>query len=119
MSFLAWLKRSSGRIAVRINIISFLSLIITGCSSIGHTFASSSEDEKNLIYIGTRASAYNLTHKLEGGRSEGWEFLLTPVVYLIGAIDLPFTMVFDTILLPYTIPVSVKRNDDSDMSTKP
>ena len=92
-----------------IKIIVVLSLVISGCSSIGHTFGPSSKDETNLIYVGTRSSAYNLTHELEGGRTEGWEIILVPLVYLTGIIDFPFTMVFDTILLPYTIPVSVNK----------
>lgn len=102
-----------------IKIIVVLSLVVSGCSSIGHTFGLSSKDEANLIYIGTRSSAYNLTHELEGGRSEGWEIILVPLVYLIGIIDFPFTMVSDTILLPYTIPASVNREDDADIPANP
>ncbi len=102
---------------MKISII--LSLLLSGCSSIGHTFGPSSKDETNLIYAGSRNSAYKLTHELDGGHADGWEIILIPFVYLIGIIDLPFTLGLDTILLPYTIPVTVNRKDDADVISKP
>ena len=61
-------------------------LALSGCGTLATTF----EDEpKNKIYIGTRQD-FTL-----------WTFIHG------GIFDWPFSLVLDTILLPYTIPVTI------------
>ncbi|MBE9557747.1 MAG: YceK/YidQ family lipoprotein, partial [Proteobacteria bacterium] len=60
-----------------------LALALSGCATTVTVFE---EDPDNLVYSGTRRDL------------DGWAFAHG------GFIDLPFSFVFDTILLPYTIP---------------
>jgi uncharacterized protein YceK len=62
------------------------SLILSGCATMASSFE---EEPKNKIYVGVRQ---DLT---------GWTFAHG------GFIDLPFSFVADTILLPYTIPKTI------------
>jgi uncharacterized protein YceK len=63
-----------------------LLLALSGCGTLANTF----EDEpKNKIYVGVRQDF------------TGWTFAHG------GFIDWPFSLVLDTILLPYTIPVTI------------
>ena len=59
-----------------------LTLALSGCAT-GYTVFE--EDHKNLVYSGTRQDL------------EGWIFIHG------GILDLPFSFIADTILLPYTI----------------
>lgn len=61
-------------------------LALSGCGTLANTFE---EEPKNKIYVGVRQ---DLT---------GWTFAHG------GFIDLPFSFVADTILLPYTIPKTI------------
>lgn len=72
----------------------------SGCLSINGIM----NDEEKLVYIGVRTDAKAINYF---GRNEpGWE--------LMGLIDLPFSLVMDTVLLPYTIP-----HDLSDKKKQP
>ena len=65
-----------------------LVLALSGCATLANTF----EDEpKNKIYVGVRQDF------------TGWTFAHG------GFVDWPFSLVLDTILLPYTIPVTIRR----------
>jgi uncharacterized protein YceK len=70
-------------------------LFITGCMSLGGTFA---DDRCNKIYAGTSIDIDYLVNN-SGGHG------ITNVPFII--IDLPFSLVMDTLLLPYTIPKSM------------
>ena len=63
-----------------------LVLALSGCATLGTTFT---DEPKNKIYIGVRQDF------------TGWTFAHG------GFIDWPFSLVLDTILLPYTIPVTI------------
>lgn len=67
-------------------IAAVLALALSGCATMANTFE---EEPKNKIYVGVRQ---DLT---------GWTFAHG------GFIDLPFSFVADTILLPYTIPKTI------------
>lgn len=65
-----------------------LVLALSGCATLANTF----EDEpKNKIYVGVRQDF------------TGWTFAHG------GFVDWPFSLVLDTILLPYTIPVTIRN----------
>ena len=63
-----------------------LTLALSGCAT-GYTVFE--EDHKNLVYSGTRQDL------------NGWVFIHG------GILDLPFSFIADTILLPYTIPRTI------------
>ena len=63
-----------------------LALVLSGCAT---TITVFDENPDNLIYSGTRRDL------------DGWTFAHG------GFLDLPFSFVFDTILLPYTIPRTI------------
>ena len=66
--------------------VALLAPALSGCATLANTF----EDEpKNKIYIGTRQD-FTL-----------WTFIHG------GIFDWPFSLILDTILLPYTIPVTI------------
>lgn len=60
-----------------------VSVLTTGCSTL---FNISGDEPPNKIYVGTRSTLRNPHGAL---------------------LDLPFSFVLDTILLPYTIPVTI------------
>jgi len=63
-----------------------LVLALSGCGTLANTF----EDEpKNKIYVGLRQGF------------TGWTFAHG------GFVDWPFSLVLDTVLLPYTIPMTI------------
>lgn len=63
-----------------------VALSLSGCATLANTF----EDEpKNKVYVGVRQDF------------TGWTFAHG------GLIDWPFSLVLDTILLPYTIPKTI------------
>lgn len=63
-------------------------LALSGCATLANTF----EDEpKNKIYVGVRQDFTGRTF------AHG------------GFVDWPFSLVLDTILLPYTIPVTIRN----------
>ncbi len=63
-----------------------VTLALSGCATSVTVF---DEDPDNLVYSGTRRDL------------DGWAFLHG------GFLDLPFSFVFDTVLLPYTIPKTI------------
>lgn len=63
-----------------------LAFALSGCATLANTFK---DEPKNKIYVGVRQD-FN-----------GWTFAHG------GFIDWPFSLVLDTILLPYTIPVTI------------
>jgi uncharacterized protein YceK len=64
----------------------FLALALSGCATMANTFEA---EPPNKVYVGVRQ---DLT---------GWTFIHG------GFLDLPFSFVADTILLPYTIPKTI------------
>ena len=81
------------RLAI-ILVLGFLLGLVSGCG----TLANIAEDEpRNKIYVGTRASLGNVHG---------------------GIIDVPFSFVLDTILLPYTIPATVYIYSKSEQQDK-
>lgn len=70
-----------------------LALALSGCATLANTF----EDEpKNKVYVGVRQDF------------TGWTFAHG------GFVDWPFSLVLDTILLPYTIPVTIRNYATDD-----
>lgn len=67
-------------------LLSALALVLSGCATTVTVF---DEDPDNLVYSGTRRDL------------DGWALAHG------GFLDLPFSFVFDTILLPYTIPRTI------------
>lgn len=63
-----------------------IALALSGCAT---TIAVFEEDPDNLVYSGTRRDL------------DGWALAHG------GFLDLPFSFVFDTVLLPYTIPRTI------------
>ena len=72
----------------------------SGCLSINGIM----NDEEKLVYIGVRTDAKAISYL--GKNEPGWG--------LMGLIDLPLSLVMDTVLLPYTIP-----HDLSDTKKQP
>ena len=71
----------------------------SGCMSIAQTMT----DENNKIFIGTRTDIEAITYL--GSDEPGWG--------IIGLVDLPFSLVMDTIFLPYTIPDALTGNEET------
>lgn len=94
------MKASSGILAVVIAASSALS----GCASYLTTFSSDvANPNENKIYRGTREYIRSINYEPSAGaqRKSGW------VVAAICALDCIPTLALDTILLPYTIPISI------------
>lgn len=74
-----------------------LVLALSGCGTLANTFE---EEPKNKIYVGVRQDF------------TGWTFAHG------GFVDWPFSLVLDTILLPYTIPKTIANYlaDDGEES---
>ena len=70
-----------------------LVLALSGCGTLANTFE---EEPKNKIYVGVRQDF------------TGWTFAHG------GFVDWPFSLVLDTILLPYTIPVTIRNYATDD-----
>jgi uncharacterized protein YceK len=75
--------------------ISVSCLFISGCMSLGGTFA---DERCNKIYVGT---SINIDYLVNNSSGHG----ITNVPFII--LDFPFSLVMDTLLLPYTIPKSM------------
>jgi uncharacterized protein YceK len=82
------------KFSAKIIVLSFLLGIISGCGTLVNI---AEEEPKNKIYVGTRASLGNIHG---------------------GVIDVPFSFVLDTVLLPYTIPVSIYNYSKSEPPKK-
>ena len=74
------------RLVPRLALLACFALAVSGCATTVTVFE---EDPDNLIYSGTRRDL------------DGWAFAHG------GFIDLPFSFVADTILLPYTVPRTI------------
>lgn len=96
---------------LRIWLCALCALLCTGCVSLQATFDHKSKeiepvDMTRKVYIGTRLDAWVVTSPFSkqfwteetGGGDVFWFFFLFSIV------DLPLSMVMDTVLLPYTIP---------------
>ena len=75
-----------------------LALALSGCATLGITFT---DEPKNKIYIGVRQDF------------TGWTFAHG------GFVDWPFSLVLDTILLPYTIPRTIWNHATDDEEPDP
>ena len=89
-------------------LIILVAVVITGCSSLGGTFLI---EKDNKIYIGIRRDVCYINNWEEYGS----------VAVPISAIDLPFSLIMDTILLPYTIPKTLltEKSEKTDEKTCP
>ncbi|MBF7731311.1 YceK/YidQ family lipoprotein [Pseudomonas sp. N040] len=88
--------------------------LIHGCASVHETFISKDQSStygpygyRSKVYAGVKTDASKVSLCFAG---TGWEFITCPFA-LFAAIDMPFSMVSDTILLPYTM-TDKQRNDD-------
>jgi uncharacterized protein YceK len=82
-----------------------LAVALSGCASLVGTFAKPPEDG-NLVYVGTRGRFKQLTFQEDTDGIGGLALLLGWPFF---AIDLPFCVAADTLLLPYTMTVSRKE----------
>ena len=78
-------------------LVACLSPALSGCGTLANTFE---EEPRNKVYAGVRADLTEWT-LLHGG-----------------VLDLPFSFVLDTILLPYTIPKTI-ANSAADEGQEP
>jgi len=74
-------------------LVACLSPALSGCGTLANTFE---EEPRNKVYAGVRADLTEWT-LLHGG-----------------VLDLPFSFVLDTILLPYTIPKTIANHAADD-----
>lgn len=74
------------RRSIRLAAVLCLLPVLAGCGTLANSFE---EEPKNKIYVGVRAdlNEWTLAHG--------------------GFLDLPFSLVLDTLLLPYTIPKTI------------
>ena len=75
----------------------------SGCMSISEM----SETQGSKIYIGTRTDLVMIPHLF--GDEPAWG--------MIGIVDLPFSLIIDTVCLPYTIPhtlMKIEVNEESE-----
>jgi uncharacterized protein YceK len=92
-----------------IKISSLLSaLLMVGCASLSVTFNPDPKfgQDKNPIYAGTRFDAMAIAAPFDGPSSSdprSWPDPIFWVFYPLFIVDLPLSMVMDTLLLPYTI----------------
>jgi uncharacterized protein YceK len=85
--------------------------LLSGCASIHQTFISKSDESMNVsngyenkVYAGTKKDG-KLIHSCFVTIITPWAIFTCPVA-LVATIDLPFSIVGDTLFLPYTIPSS-------------
>jgi uncharacterized protein YceK len=84
--------------------------MLSGCASVRYTFWPEEPQKDSLIYVGTRMNYWHLTNYDggDGARTLGyfiaWPFML---------VSLPFSVVADTLLLPYTISHPQKGSGDA------
>lgn len=73
---------------------------LSSCMSFGHTFFGRTDD---IIYRGTRDDIAELS-------GENRECCYRPPAWF-AIIDLPFSFILDTLLLPYTVPYTLVHAD--------
>ncbi len=78
---------------VKIILVCFILSLLGGCSSIFNSFGD--KETGSRVYIGVRKDIKCI---VSGGHSH-----LSGIDKVMAVIDLPFSLVADTILLPYTI----------------
>jgi uncharacterized protein YceK len=92
-------------------------LLMVGCASLSVTFNPDPKfgQDKNPIYAGTRFDAEALAAPFDGASSDpgSWPDPIIWVFYPFFIVDLPLSMVMDTLLLPYTIPSYHSRTKKS------
>jgi uncharacterized protein YceK len=90
--------------------------LLSGCASVHQTFISKEKDNdsthgpygyKSKVYAGTKTDASIVSICFAG---TGWGFITCPFA-LLAAIDMPFSIVGDTLFLPYTL-TGKQRNDN-------
>ncbi|WP_275095491.1 YceK/YidQ family lipoprotein [Oryzomonas japonica] len=92
-------------------LICFILLMVTGCASSIRTFAKTAEGE-NKVYIGTKEwiDTYSDPNPPE---STKWQ------AYFLGLVDMPLSLVMDTLYLPYTVPASFVKPDKTVDGSSP
>jgi len=78
-------------IGYKICFVVFALFMLCGCMAFTYTISDPDPKEKNLIYMGTRKSIHHIIYESN--------IHATPMVIC----DFPFTLFYDTILLPYSI----------------
>ncbi len=94
-----------------IGIVITMALLISGCSTFSETFDTRSHCGSSLVYCGTRTDAMLIA--AAGDESAGILRAFVPLAMM----DLPFSFVADTLLLPYT--VSVDAFGSKSKNTEP
>jgi uncharacterized protein YceK len=72
-------------------------LLISGCATLSETFEERSHCGNSRIYCGTRVDAIMIAMATDEGAG------VLRAFWPIALIDLPFSIVADTLLLPYTM----------------
>lgn len=75
------------RAVIRLSLFACLVPVLAGCGTLANTFE---PEPENKIYVGVRADLGAVGHG--------------------GLLDLPFSFVLDTLLLPYTIPKTIANH---------
>ena len=110
------MKSSSVRRFILI-LIALCSAQLSGCASLITSFGEPRINSGNVewdkkwcssVYIGVRTDASILSSPFDKGCRESSECGMNIALSPFALIDLPFSLVVDTLLLPYTIPKSMK-----------
>ncbi len=84
------------RMHLRLPLLAFLLPLLAGCGTLVNTFG---DEPRNKIYVGVRVDLDAFGHG--------------------GFLDLPFSLVLDTILLPYTIPRTIANYAAAEEDVEP
>ena len=71
--------------------------LLTGCSTFAETFSETPHCPGSLVYCGTRVDAYLISVATDEDAG------ILRAFWPIALIDLPFSVVADTLILPYTL----------------
>ena len=79
-----------------------LASVLSGCAAISQTF---DDNPGSKIYAGTRLDGAIIFSGFSGrGDASDWLGGFRVVIWFGCLVDLPFSLVADTVLLPYTVP---------------
>ena len=81
---------------------------VSGCASLATTFENDPEVDSK-IYIGTRFDSYALASMFTSETDSGGKGMMV-LAFPVFLIDLPLSVIMDTVLLPYTINYKAPRH---------
>lgn len=91
-----------------------LALFLNGCSTIKTFNNWESYPPAPTVYAGTRQNIQDITH------TKGYYHLFPHnLVVILGVLDLPFSFLADTVLLPYTIPTALIYQPNQKPESQP